>query len=43
MVRETEILCTLHGHRLSSEVICNEYAAQTMFSQSQVFQTKKNK
>jgi len=28
------ILCTLHGYRLFSEKICNEYAAQTMFFQS---------
>ena len=27
----------MHGHRLSSEEICNEYAAQTIACQSQAF------
>jgi len=35
-------LCTLRGHRLSSEEVCNEYAAQTMFCQSQAFMTEKS-
>jgi len=35
------ILCTLHGYRFFSEKICNEYTAQTMFFQSQVFPTEK--
>jgi len=37
------ILCTLHGARarFSSEEICNEYAAQTRFCQSQAFPTEK--
>jgi len=30
----------LHGYRLFSEEIFNEYAAQTMFSQSQAFPTE---
>jgi len=34
-------LCTLHGYRLFSEEICNEYAVQTMFFQSQAFPTEK--
>jgi len=34
-------MCTLHGYRLFSEEICNEYAAQTMFFQSQAFPTEK--
>jgi len=29
------------GHRLSSERICNDYAAQTVFCQSQAFPTEK--
>jgi len=33
----------MHVHRLLSEDICNEYEAQKMFSQSQAFQTEKNK
>jgi len=35
-------LCTLHGYRLFSEEICNEYAAQTMFFQSQAFLIEKS-
>jgi len=35
-------LCTLRGYRLFSEKICNEYAAQTMFFQSQAFLTEKS-
>jgi len=42
-VKSLNFLCTLHGHRLLSEEICKEYAGQTMFSQSQAFQTEKNK
>ena len=34
------ILCTLHGNRPSSQKICNEYAAQTMFCQCQAFTTE---
>jgi len=34
-------LRTLHGYRLFSEEICNEYAAQTVFFQSQAFPTEK--
>jgi len=33
-------LCTLHGYTLFSEEVCNEYAAQTMFFQSQAFSTE---
>jgi len=32
---------TLHGHRLWSEEICNEYAAQKFLCQSQAFLTSK--
>jgi len=32
----------MHGHTPSSEEICDEYAAQTMFSQSQAFPTEKS-
>jgi len=40
-IKSFNILYTLHGHRLQSEEICNEYAAQTMFCQSQAFPTEK--
>jgi len=33
---------TLHGYRLFSEEVCNEYAAQTVFFQSQAFPTEKS-
>jgi len=36
------ILFRLYGYRLFSEEIFNEYAAQTMFFQSQAFPTEKN-
>jgi len=35
-------LCILHGYRLFSEEICDEYAAQTMFFQIQAFPTEKS-
>jgi len=35
-------LCTLHGNRPSSQEICNEYAAQTIFCQSQAYPTENN-
>jgi len=34
-------VCTLHGYRLFSEDICDEYAAWTMFFRSQAFPTEK--
>jgi len=33
-------MCTLHGNRPSSQEICNEYAAQIMFCQSQAYPTE---
>jgi len=34
-------MSTLHGYRLFSENICDEYAAETMFFRSQAFPTEK--
>jgi len=34
-------LCSLHGYKLFSEEICNEYADQTMLFQIQAFPTEK--
>ena len=39
-VKFCNILCTLHGNRPSSQGICNEYAAQTMFCQSLAYPTE---
>ena len=40
-VKSLHVLYTLHGRRLVSQEICNEYAAQKSFCQSQAFPTEK--
>jgi len=40
-VKSLNTLCTLHGHRLLSEIY-NEYAAETMLCQSQAFPPEKS-